>query len=284
MASRESVYATKFELRPGRECWLIVRRDGETLKRVDTPSDWLVEQCVAWAAVNTLKTRANALVLWWRWCGASSVDPMKATATEFSGFLLALQSVPKDHALTSVVRALPGDQRLRAASTVAQTANHVKAFYVWAWKNGKVSVITGQQIANFKTPRAVVQKRADRLQPEQVSVLFSQPLTPRDRLALELLYAAGLREGEALGLRVQDMHVNTIIAEVFDCRLRIGPHLHVVRRPNSNGAVAKSHYERVVPISTRLLAAYRDWQNYLYGLFRIEGVVLVRGDRRVLAV
>jgi integrase len=81
---------------------------------------------------------------------------------------------------------------------------------------------------------------------------------------VELLYGAGLREGEALGLMVEDLCVNREVAEVFGCHMPGGPHLHVRRRMNSNGAWAKSHYERILPISPRMMAAYRDWQAWAF--------------------
>jgi len=264
MRNHRSAYAAPFELRPGRTGWLLVRDAGDELKRIPEPSDWLMEQTIAWNSVNSVRTRAIAIATWWRWCIDTGHDPLKVVATDFARFLLALQSVPKEMPLTSVVRALPGDERLRAASTVSQMVNHIKAFYAWAWTNGRVAVVTGRQMANFKTPRVPVSKRAERLQPSQVTILFGLELHPRDRLALEMLYGAGLREGEALGTRVQDMHVNQMVADVFGCDLKAGPHLHVVRRLNSNGALAKSQYERIVPLSYRVLNAYNNWQNYLY--------------------
>ena len=83
---------------------------------------------------------------------------------------------------------------------------------------------------------------------------------------VELLYGAGLREGEGLGLQVQDMCVNKDVAQVFECQMfaEFGPHLHVVRRMNSNRAIAKSSLERIVPMMPRVLVAYQDWQAWIY--------------------
>ena len=64
----------------------------------------------------------------------------------------------------------------------------------------------------------------------------------RDRLLVLLLARAGLRRGELVGLRREDLHF-LIDASSLGCSFP-GSHLHVVRRPNSNGAWAKSRHSR----------------------------------------
>lgn len=39
-----------------------------------------------------------------------------------------------------------------------------------------------------------------------------------------------------------------------------GSHLHVIRRINENGALAKSRYPRTIPVSERMVDAYADYQ------------------------
>jgi integrase len=234
------------------------------MHRVDEVSDWLLVSAAAGASPNTLKSQAEALALWWRWCVDTGVDPLTADVVAFARFVAALRSVPKDLPLTSPIRALPHDPRLRAASTISQRVTHVKAFYQWAAHNGRVSMISGRGVTGFKTPRAVQAMRAGRLLPDQVRALLEADLSPRDRWAVELLYGAGLREGEALGLMIEDLCVNRDVAAVFGCLVPSGPHLHVRRRLHGNGALAKSPYERVVPLAPRVIAAYRDWQAWLF--------------------
>ena len=260
----ELIYAVRYEPSPGRAGWLVVHHDECGMRRVDEVSDWLSVSAVSMSSSNTLKSRAEALALWWRWCVHSRVDPLSTDSVRFARFVSALQTVPKGLPLTSPIRALPGDPRLRQPSTVSQRVVHVKAFYQWAMDNGRVSAVAGRAIAGFKTPRAPKTMRAQRLHPEQVAVLLAANLSPRDRWAVDLLYDAGLREGEVLGLRVDDWCVNRDVAMVFGCRVVGGPHLHVRRRMNSNGALAKSVYERIVPISPRLMATYRDWQAWAF--------------------
>ena len=76
----------------------------------------------------------------------------------------------------------------------------------------------------------------------------------RDRFLLVLLWFGGLRVGEALGLRRSDLHFTTTSTSM-GCGVT-GPHLHVVRRDNPNGAWAKSRDGRVVPVGPWVLAYY----------------------------
>ncbi|MDQ1058431.1 integrase [Arthrobacter globiformis] len=69
---------------------------------------------------------------------------------------------------------------------------------------------------------------------------------PRDRLLVLLMLRCGLRAGEALGLRLEDMHMLPDSGHL-GCTIP-GPHVHIERRSNPNGAWAKSPYERNVPV------------------------------------
>lgn len=84
-------------------------------------------------------------------------------------------------------------------------------------------------------------------------------LNARDRFLIDLLFATGMRIGEALGLRRSDMHFLPS-STALGCELP-GPHVHVIRRiDNPNGAVAKSRRERHIPVNADLVLSYRDYQ------------------------
>jgi integrase/recombinase XerD len=244
---------------------LVDQSDGR-LRRVDPASDWLLSQRTR-NSPNSVRRWAESLSLWWRWCVDTGADPMRPSAVGFSGYVTALQSVPKGRALTSNVVALPGDRRLRGDSTVRIRVGDVKLFYRWALDQDDLIPLTNaRQIIRYSSPRASQRMSAPRLDVAQVRSLQGQGLHPRDRLTVELLHGAGLRRGEALGLHVGDLCLNDEIAQVFDCRQfhRFGTHLHVVRRMNPNGAIAKSRHARVVPIPARVLIAYQDWQGWMF--------------------
>lgn len=87
---------------------------------------------------------------------------------------------------------------------------------------------------------------------------------PRDRFLVGLLIATGMRIGEALGLRREDMHFLPRATEL-GCQLR-GPHVHVKRRLNENGALAKSRFERAIPVTDEIAGLYADYQHERFKL------------------
>ena len=89
------------------------------------------------------------------------------------------------------------------------------------------------------------------LSDEQVSVLVEACDHLRDRVLLGLLDATGLRIGEALGLRHEDIRTADGIVDVR-CRL------------NANGARAKT-WERSVPVGTGWLRLHGDYLHHEYG-------------------
>ena len=64
-----------------------------------------------------------------------------------------------------------------------------------------------------------------------------------------MLATTGLRRGEALGLRLSDLHFLPTSTSL-GCPVE-GPHVHVLPRPNSNRARVKNEKPRVVPAATR---------------------------------
>ncbi|MFC7812700.1 tyrosine-type recombinase/integrase [Streptomyces olivaceus] len=92
---------------------------------------------------------------------------------------------------------------------------------------------------------------------EQSRQVVEAARTARDRLLLSVLLGGGLRIGEALGLRREDMHLLPDSTHL-GCPHR-GPHLHVrPRQDNTNGARAKSGRSRVVPLTGTVVHRYRD--------------------------
>jgi integrase/recombinase XerD len=101
---------------------------------------------------------------------------------------------------------------------------------------------------------APVTRRAsvDDAKPEEFAALVDACEHWRDRFLLGVMYFGGLRQGEALGLRLADLHFAESSAEL-GCRFP-GPHLHVVPRANPNGARVKG--ERRPSRSTRAWSAH----------------------------
>ena len=84
-------------------------------------------------------------------------------------------------------------------------------------------------------------------------------LSARDRLIVLLLARAGLRRGEAAGLRRSDVHL-LADSRALGCAVDRA-HLHVVRREdNPNGAWAKSRRQRVIPLDFLTVLAFDTYQ------------------------
>ena len=78
----------------------------------------------------------------------------------------------------------------------------------------------------------------------------------RDRLLVMVLFHLGLRIGEALNLRIHDLHL--FADEPSICRAERAPHLHVVPRVgNVNGSEVNWEYSRLMPVN-HLLVGYFD--------------------------
>lgn len=74
----------------------------------------------------------------------------------------------------------------------------------------------------------------------------------RDRLLFAVLLDTGVRVGEALGLRHEDVEIAT-------------PTVRVVARVNDNRARAKGGRSRSIPASPELIRLYADYLNHEYG-------------------
>ncbi|MGA5515430.1 tyrosine-type recombinase/integrase [Streptomyces pseudogriseolus] len=79
----------------------------------------------------------------------------------------------------------------------------------------------------------------------------------RDRFLIALLAGTGLRIGEALGLRQEDLHF-LASSRSLGCPVQ-GPHLRVRRRTdNPNRAPAKSRHPRYLPVTPDIVAFCTD--------------------------
>jgi integrase/recombinase XerD len=99
----------------------------------------------------------------------------------------------------------------------------------------------------------------DRASDEEIVALLRACLSARDRLIVLLMARAGLRRGEACGLRRSDVH---LLADSGQLGCQVArAHLHVIRREdNPNGAWAKSRRQRVVPLDFLVVQAFDAYE------------------------
>jgi integrase len=100
--------------------------------------------------------------------------------------------------------------------------------------------------------------RVERAGDEQIVALLRGCRSARDRLIVLLMARAGLRRGELCGLRRGDVHLLPD-SRVLGCEVERA-HLHVVRRDNLNGALAKSRRERVVPLDFLVVQGFDAYE------------------------
>lgn len=97
------------------------------------------------------------------------------------------------------------------------------------------------------------------LDDEEVLGLLRACGNARDRFIVLALWRMGLRRGELTGLRGEDVHF-VPDATRLGCGVK-GPHVHVARRENPNGAAAKSRRPRAVPADWLVVQAYDQYMS-----------------------
>jgi integrase/recombinase XerD len=218
-------------------------------------------------SVNTIRVYAGRLALFLTWCAEHAVDWRTVTLASVARFRFWLES-------TSGKRGKP-----RSGATVNATITAVVEYLRYCALHGVIASevadrlsqprylatpppgFDGGERGQFRTVRAKaikareVEKPYEALSEEQVTAVVAECRTARDRFLLVLMLATGIRIGEALGLRRQDMHFLPD-SRVLGCSVS-GAHIHVRhRRDNENKALAKSRFPRVVPVDGSTVDAY----------------------------
>ena len=166
-------------------------------------------------------------------CSAASVNRKLAALTSFCEFH-ARHGVP----LTGLLVTMQPPGRGRgSASTFKPFLHHIS-------KSG------AQRRRTITMPAVATQPQV--LTAGQVQSILDACEHLRDRLLFALLLGTGVRIGEALGLRHEDL----VIAE---------RQIQVVPRRNDNRARAKAGRSRTIPASPELMRLYADYLNAEYG-------------------
>ena len=169
---------------------------------------------------------------------------------------------------------LPSVDPQVSASTVNRKLSALSAFYLHAarhgvdlgellvtwgpagrrggWKPFLHHISKGQPAARrtiaLKTPRKLPRV----LTADEVQAILDACGRLRDRLLFAVLYDTGMRIGEALGLRHEDI-------APAECEVTVVP------RHNANGARTKSADTRTIPVSAELVRLYADYLHEEYG-------------------
>jgi integrase/recombinase XerD len=262
--------------RHDRSGWVIVGAEDYVMHREG--SLFLAGLREAGRAFNTERTYAGRTALFLSYCVAERLEWARVTVWQLARFMRWLVETP----LPSRSRG-GGLDRFRDANTANAVVGTVCEFLRFGVRMGWVDQellgqLTEPRYLRFLPPgfdpgergqRRTVRSRLIRLASvdagiewltiEQVGRLADATGHARDRFLVLLLWCTGIRIGEALGLHREDMHLLPD-SQALGCQVK-GPHVHVRRRQNSNGAWAKSRRPRVVPVTADLGVCYAD---YLY--------------------
>ena len=217
-----------------------------------------------------MKAYAHDLRDYFEFLGQAGIGWDQARLEDAGRFVAWLRLPPA--ARQQTVRALPGGNGFCSAPTVNRKLSAVSAFYQFhhvhgrgpgdmlaTWRTSGAKSRSWQPLLAHLGPRAerspLIRLRAGQripatLDPDQIAAIAGACARLRDRL-LVMLLAEGLRIGEALGLRHEDIDVAASLVSV-------------VPRVNANGARAKSG-SRQVPVPGRVIRLYGDYLNAEYG-------------------
>jgi site-specific recombinase XerD len=224
---------------------------------------------------NTVKSYAHDLKDWFSYLSGRGLAWDEVTLEDVAAFVAWLRLPPQGRDGTVAVL---GEQAHHCgASTVNRKLAAVASFYRFHARRGAKAAgvlraiqapgrgyagtafrpflhhVTGQN----PQPRLAVKVTAARRLPRVLTAPQAQAGLDacghlRDRLLLAMLLEAGLRIGEALGMRHEDIDIGGCL-------------VHVVPRDNANGMRAKGGRGRAVPAGAPLMRLYADYLNREYG-------------------
>ena len=227
-------------------------------------------------SINTERAYAGRLAVFLNYCAQNRLDWHSVTVDDLAGFQRWLITEPTQ------CRGRGREPRLRSNKTANAILTAVCEFLRFSSTRGWFPAELAQQISEpkylrrgpagydfgednqFRTVRSRALKLAETENPpqslttDQISTAMRALPRLRDRLMVAILAESGMRIGEALGLRREDMHL-LASNNVLGCAVG-GPHVHVRRRANANGSLAKSRFPRSIPVTAELVDLYADYQ------------------------
>jgi integrase/recombinase XerD len=273
-----SVFTAERAISPvdGSQAFVVVDQDYAMHAEASAYLAWLRS---ADRSPNTERVYAGRVALFLTYCASNRLDWRALSLDDLARFLRALVTVPRHthSSSTSCAKAIYRSngtanaimtsvcEFLRFSATCgwvpmqfAQSLSHPKYLrygppgYDWG-EDQQFRIVNGRAI-RFRE----VEPAPESLTSDEIATVMRVLTHLRDRLLFALLVATGVRIGEALGLRREDMHLLSTSASL-GCSVR-GPHLHVRRRINANGALGKSREPRSIPVTPELVELYAEYQ------------------------
>lgn len=221
-------------------------------------------------STNTIRAYAQRLASFFTWLGPTGLKWQDGMPVA-SRFIRELSTTQLPFSANGAEYREP---RFRSGKTVNQYAAAITQFYMWA---ARADLVSDKTAAGFYETRIAYGFTHDRLLPGQVirsravrvqeveeapkvldatavHSLLEKAGNHRDRFLVALLLETGMRIGEALGLRTEDLHFFHD-SRSLGCRTP-GPHVHIRRRRNLNSALSKSVRPRTVPVTATVCTLY----------------------------
>lgn len=250
----------------GSELWVVL--DANLIVH-RAASDFLRSLFGAGCSPHTVRVYAGRVARFLTWCEEQGLAWSSINLVHLARFKHFLEATPHR-----------GEQR-RTGATVNATLTAVCEYLRFCARTGVIEQRVANQLSEprflrfvppgfdpgesgqFRAVRArSLKARAttpfpEALTAEQAEAVFSSCKHPRETFMVVLMKDSGLRIGEVLGLRRNDLHLLPD-SRALGCAV-VGAHLHVRHRQNPNGALAKSRFPRTVPASDALCASYADY-------------------------
>jgi integrase/recombinase XerD len=257
----------------GLESWTVVGEDWVPLEPVER---FLAYLASIERSPNTVKAYAHDLKDWFTFLLVQRLDWQAVTVEDVAGFVAWLRLPPA--ARDGLVRVLPTVEQHCGGASVNRKLAGLTSFCEFHARLGVPLgglLVTTQPASGGRSSSTsykpflqhVVKRSPRRRQAFSVAAPAPRPqvLTPRqaqaildacehvrDRLLFALLLDTGVRIGEGLGMRHEDL----LIAE---------RQVSVLPRRNDNRARAKGGRPRTIPVSAELMRLYADYLNDEYG-------------------
>lgn len=254
----------------GVESWTVLGGDGAPVAPIERYLAYLTQ---IERSPNTVKAYAHDLKDWFVFLGAQTMDWREVRLEDVAEFVAWLRRPPQRRDGTVLV--LPSVEHHCTGSTVNRKLSAVSAFYQHAARHG---VDLGELLRTWQSvggrgsgwkpflhhiskgtpnPRRAVVLSTQRKLPRVLAAAEAQTILDgcdhlRDRFLFAVLFDTGMRIGEALGLRHED-----IAAAESQITVR--------SRVNDNGARSKSRSQRTIPVSAELVRLYADYLHLEYG-------------------
>ncbi|MEW2412616.1 tyrosine-type recombinase/integrase [Streptomyces sp. NPDC046866] len=230
------------------------------------------------SSVNTERTYASRVALYLTWCADQEIPWSSPTVPQLGRLLHWLHEAP----LSPRGRTANPEPRYRSKGTSNAILGTVCRFLshcaLLGWVSPDLIALLSEPRRLWHVPAGMnpgedgqflnVRARTLRYRAptpgfeyfteDQVSDLINATTHARDRFLVTLLCETGVRIGEALGLRREDMHF-LANSSSLGCR-EPGPHIHVRRRQNVNGALSKARQPRWIPVSPDTVGLYAAYQ------------------------